>query len=128
MTFELTARCSASELLVHFVVEVVGVEPTRLSDLIYSQASQPNAQHFLIFTKIILFFNYQKFCPPGRLRSDSPHIKSMVLSRLSYEGFCLSYLSLSITLVFICLFLFISRDTRTRTWTMSTSQKWRLTN
>ncbi len=31
-----------------FVVEVVGVEPTRLSDLIYSQASQPNAQHFLI--------------------------------------------------------------------------------
>ena len=30
-------------------VEVVGVEPTRLSDLIYSQASQPNAQHFLIF-------------------------------------------------------------------------------
>ncbi len=44
------------------------------------------------------------FCPPGRLRSDSPHIKSMVLSRLSYEGFCLSYLSLSITIVFICLF------------------------
>ena len=31
-------------------MEVVGVEPTRLSDLIYSQASQPNAQHFLLYT------------------------------------------------------------------------------
>ena len=53
-------------------------------------------------------------CPPGRLRSDSPHIKSMVLSRLSYEGFCLSYLSLSITIVFICLFNNSTVD-RTRT-------------
>ena len=28
------------------------------------------------------------FCDPGGLRSHSPHIKSMVLSRLSYEVFC----------------------------------------
>ena len=80
MTFELTARCSASELLVHFVVEVVGIEPTRLSDLIYSQASQPNAQHFLIFTKIILFFNIQLiiwifFVIPVRLELTTPPLK-----------------------------------------------------
>ena len=50
-----------------------------------------------IFYKVNTFFLITKFfCPPGRLRSDSPHIKSMVLSQLSYEGFCLSYLSLSI--------------------------------
>lgn len=57
-------------------VEVVGFEPTRLSDLIYSQASQPNAQHFLISTKIILFFNYQNFCVPGWIRTNGLPVKS----------------------------------------------------
>lgn len=46
----LTGRSYIPLKLLANIVEVVGFEPTRLSDLIYSQASQPIAQHFQLYT------------------------------------------------------------------------------
>ena len=48
----LTGRSYIPLKLLILLVGVVGVEPTRLSDLIYSQASQPNAQHSLLYPKV----------------------------------------------------------------------------
>ena len=95
-------------------VEVVGVEPTRLSDLIYSQASQPNAQHFLIFTKLILFFNLPNFFViPVRVELTTPPLKVECSKPTELRDLLFV---IFVTFHNTCFYLFIySRIDRTRT-------------
>ena len=79
MTFELTARCSASELLVHcggsgrgrtytpFGLDLQSSEPAKCSTLPY------------FYKDNTFFLIYQIFCDPGEARTHDPSIKSGVL-------------------------------------------------
>ena len=85
-----------SELNLQFV-EPTGYDPVPLdfqSSAMTTSATAPfgcmtgNDPAIFIFTEWRLYhfvLTHHIFCDPGGLRSHSPHIKSMVLSRLSYE-------------------------------------------
>lgn len=56
-------------------VKLVAEPRIELGTLAYETRELPFTTHSAIYP----------FCAPGGLRSHSPHIKNMVLSRLSYE-------------------------------------------